>query len=376
MCDEIFGRDNFIGNLIVQIKPSGRTNDAFFATSHEYTLFYAKNKNNVSINFLPLSDEQKKQYNQGDGEDTYKWRDFLRTGGYSTPEERPNSYYPIYFNPFSKTITIEKVSDNDIEILPLDSNNKKRVWRKTKKSLLEHLENDEIKIVKRGNTYKVQIIDKIKSGIRPKTIWVDSRYDAASHGTKLLKNLFDGEKLFSFPKSLYAVEDIISLFTSEEDDLILDFFGGSGTTAHAVLELNKEDGGNRQFVLVEQMDYIETVTAKRVQKVIENNQGGSFVYCELANDAQNFRNEVKTAPANELNALFEKAKNSSFLSARIDRNKFNGFEDLSEAEKRELLCELVDANTLYVNYADMESADYQISEADKALNKQFYGEER
>ncbi|MBL7201173.1 MAG: site-specific DNA-methyltransferase, partial [Anaerolineae bacterium] len=281
LCDEVFGRENYMGTLVIQIKPSGRTTDAYFATCHEYVIFYSKEPKRPNINFFELTEDQKHEYNEGEGEDRHKWRDFLRTGGYSTPEERPNSYYPIYFNPDTEGVSLEQKGPGYVEILPLDSSGARRVWRKIPESFADHARKGEIQIIRRSDgTYKVQLIDRIKRGTRPKSIWVDSKYDASSHGTKLLKDLFGGERVFSFPKSLYAVKDVIAIFTEEGgDDIILDFFAGSGTTAHAVLELNSEDGGNRQFILCEQLDYVENVTSERVKRVIRSNSG-AFVYCE------------------------------------------------------------------------------------------------
>ena len=140
LCDEVFGRDNYMGTLIIQIKPSGRTTDAYFATCHEYVLFYSKEPRRPSINFFELTEQQKSEYTEGEGEDRYKWRDFLRTGGYSTPEERPNSYYPIYFNPDTEDISLEKKGPEEyVEILPLDRNGAKRVWRKIPESFADHV---------------------------------------------------------------------------------------------------------------------------------------------------------------------------------------------------------------------------------------------
>ena len=139
LCDEVFGKVNHIGTVIVQSKPSGRTTDSYFATCHEYLHIYSKHAGLPVINFLELTDEQKKQYTEGTGDKLFKWRDFLRTGGLSTPEERPNSYYPIYFLPQEKLISLEKDSDEQIEILPLDSKGNKRVWRKTRPSFLKHV---------------------------------------------------------------------------------------------------------------------------------------------------------------------------------------------------------------------------------------------
>ena len=263
--EKSFGSGNYLGNLVVEIKPSGRTNDNFLATSHEYCLYYAKEKEKVDINFIELTEKQKIQYKHSDGEVQYKWRDFLRTGGTSTPAERPNSYYPIYYNHLSNEITLDE-KPNTTKILPIDSNGKHRVWRKTPISFLEHLEKKEIQIVKNGNrNLKVQIIDKIKSGIRPKSVWTGARYDAASHGSKLIKALFE-EPPFSYPKSVFATMDALSLIV-DEDDMIIDIFGGSGTTAHAIQVLNKKDEGERKFILVEQNDYFYTVIIPRIKKV-------------------------------------------------------------------------------------------------------------
>lgn len=379
LCDEVFGRDNFMGSLIVQIKPSGRTTDAYFATCHEYVLFYSKNQDKPEMNFFPLSEEQKSKYKEGEGDATYKWRDFLRTGGYSTPEERPNSYYPIFFNPKSKEISLENKGNDFIEILPLDSTGKKRVWRKTPNSFQKHLEANEIQVSKRDDgSFKVQLIDRIKDGVRPKTMWTDSKYDASSHGTKPLKKLFDGEKVFSFPKSLYAVKDVISLFTENGgDDIVLDFFGGSGTTGHAVLELNREDEGNRSFILCEQLSYAKDVTASRIEKVIDDNEQENFIYLELKKYNQTFIEQIEVAKDTKtLLQIWEQMKAKSFLNYNVDIKKqdehLEEFKSLSLAEQKQHLCELLDKNQLYVNLSSLNDADFSCTEEEKKVTKDFY----
>jgi len=192
-----------------------------------------------------------------------------------------------------------------------------------------------------------------------------------------IEKLFNNRDLFSTPKPEKLIAELIRAST-KENDIILDFFSGSGTTGAVAHKMN------RQYILVEQMNYIHELPEARLKKVIAGEQGGisksvnwqgggDFVYCELANDAENFRNEVRNANVSELLALLEKAKASSFLSYRVDRESFNDFETLTENDQRKLLLQLVDTNTLYVNYTDIESKDYEISEADKKLNKQFYG---
>lgn len=379
LCDDVFGRDNFMGTLVVQIKPSGRTTDAYFATCHEYVLFYSKYTDKPEMNFFPLSEEQKSKYKEGEGDNSYKWRDFLRTGGYSTPDERPNSYYPIYFNPKSKNITLDKKGNDYIEILPIDSNGKKRVWRKTPKSFLTHLDNNEIQITQRDTrSYKVQLIDRIKEGVRPKSMWVDSKYDASSHGTKPLKNLFNGEKVFSFPKSLFAVKDVISLFTENGgDDIVLDFFAGSGTTGHAVLELNNEDEGNRSFILCEQLHYAETVTSPRVKKVIDNNKQGEFVYLELKKHNQTFIEQIESVKDTKaLLKIWEQMKAKSFLNYNVDIKKqdehIEEFKALALKEQKKHLCEILDKNQLYVNLSSLKDNDFACTEEEKQVTKDFY----
>ena len=238
--DFIFGENNRLGNLIVEIKPSGRTNDTYLATSHEYILIYANSYDDAEIDFFELTDEQLAQYSQGDGDQAFKWRDFLRTGGFSTPEERPNSYYPIYFNQDTNEVDLKKF-DGAIEIYPIDSLGNKRVWRKTKPSFLGHLEKEEIDFKKnKDGKWKVLLIDRVKKGTRPKSVWTGSKYDASSHGTKLLKHMFGEVCDFSFPKSLNAVYDTLYInVSSNESALVTDYFAGSGTTGHAVMLLNK-----------------------------------------------------------------------------------------------------------------------------------------
>ena len=267
--DGIMGRENRLGTLAVEIKPSGRTNDFYFSTSHEYLLFYAKNHALAEIQFFRLTEEQKSQYGEVDAQGAYKWRDFLRTGGFSTPEERPNSYYPIYFNPMTNEIGVES-REGSIEILPIDSEGKNRVWRKTKPSFLEHVARGEIKIEKNKiGDYKVRIIDREKDGVRPKSLWVGSQYDAASHGTKLLKKLFGEQPEFSFPKSVHAVRDCLyCVIGNDNQATVLDYFAGSGTTAHATITLNREDGGHRKYILIEMGDHFDTVLKPRIEKVV------------------------------------------------------------------------------------------------------------
>ena len=175
---------------------------------------------------------------------------------------------------------------------------------------------------------------------------------------------------------------IINMVTNE-GDIVLDFFMGSGTTEAVAHKMN------RQYIGIEQMDYIENITVDRMKKVIAGEQGGiskdvnwqgggSFVYCELKNDAEDFKNSVIESQSNEeLIELLNFAKKSSFLSYRIEPKKLKEkeFLELSFAEKKQLLLEIIDQNDLYVNFSDIDDEFYRIPEIEKKLNREFYGGE-
>ena len=196
--------------------------------------------------------------------------------------------------------------------------------------------------------------------------------NVSKEGSVELKNAKKSERLLS---------QIIKMVTNP-GDLVLDFFMGSATTQAVAHKMN------RQYIGIEQMDYIETVAVERLKKVIDGEQGGiskdvnwqgggSFVYCELKNDAQEFKSEIQGATSTEeLTELLNLAKQSSFLSYRVDSKKLREteFKQLSLAEQKQILSEIVDNNNLYVNLSDIDDVTYRISENDKKLNKEFYSE--
>jgi adenine-specific DNA-methyltransferase len=166
---------------------------------------------------------------------------------------------------------------------------------------------------------------------------------------------------------------------NNKNAIVLDFFGGSGTTAHAVLELNKQDGGNRKFILCEQMDYIENVTRERIRKVCEIDNKGSFVYCQLAKFNQEFIDQIQNAKNTaELWKIWEQMKKMAFLSYQLEPknidNTKSDFRELSFKDQQKFLISLLDKNLLYVPYCDMEDKSYKISEKAKKLNRRFYRE--
>lgn len=415
LCDDIFGRENYIGTTIVQSNPRGRTTNTFFATTHEYCLFYTNNIELAKIYDQPLTEEQAKAFSEIDINGKYRFLPFRRSGGTSTPNERPNSEFTLYYSKKEKNIVAiggDRVKDfkytyepkniltlgddgsliehepkkfiNDygtdiITILPIDTLGKRRVWRWSDRlEILKSAKKLDFNVVINKDQFTVQLKDRIKGGRKPKTIWNDSKYDASASGTMLLKKLFDGEKLFSYPKSIYTVKDTLEILTRpKSNDLILDFFGGSGTTAHAVLDLNKEDNGNRKFILCEQMDYIETVTSVRVQKIIANNQNESFVFAELLEYNQKYISQIQEAKTKEdVLKVWNEMQEKAFLSFQFNKEIFNerldAFKTASLETMQQYLIEILDKNQLYVNFSEIEDETFAVSEEDKALNYSFY----
>ena len=266
--DSVFDSKNFIAPLVFESNPRGRTTNEFFATCHDYAMIYSKDISKASVHDIDLTEEQKAEFNLVDSISTYRLLPFRRSGGLSTPEERPNSFYPIFYDSDTKRIEIVEFKGAKI-IEPLDKNGKRRVWRQTKPSFMRAVEKEDIVINKNSKgDFTVYMKDRLKDGRKPKTIFSAPKYDASSHGTILLANIL-GEKKFSYPKSLSAVQDTIAVLVIFNDTVVvLDFFSGSGTTAHAVINLNRQDGGNRKYLLIEMGEYFHTVLLPRIKKVV------------------------------------------------------------------------------------------------------------
>ena len=365
LMDEVFSRNNFISNIVWKGR-GGRQDSKYVAQIHETIIFYAKNKERAILNKAFIEDTSNYAYEDSRG--NYKTQLIRKWGSNSRREDRPNLFYEVEFE--------------GNKVLPILPNGDDGCWRWSKNRLEEAIKNDMVvSLEKDGRT---ELYEKIYKGDGKKqtvfTSWIDESF--SGQGTKVLEEIFK-EKVFDYPKPEQLVKKFIDL-TTDDGDIVLDYHLGSGTTAAVAHKMN------RQYIGIEQMDYIETVSVKRLEKVIEGEQGGisksvdwqgggSFVYCELKNDVQEFKNEILEATTKEkLLEVFELAKKSSFLSYRIDPKKLkkNEFEKLSLAEQKQILSEIIDNNNLYVNYSDIDDIDYGISAQDKKLNHAFYGKEK
>ena len=246
ICDEVFGFKNRVGIISVVHKPEGRNQAKFIGPSNEFMLIYAKDEQLAKLQKVVLDEEQQKAFACSDEKGAYRLKNFIRLadGKYATREAKPNFWFPIYVKPdYSELSLIEK--DGYIGVYPITETGVERTWKTTKDTFWERYQAGDI-IAKEENG-RIIIYEKLREEQVIKTHWIEKKYHGYHYGTKLLDDLLE-VKTFDFPKSLFLMRDIIKLFCPK-DGLILDFFSGSATTAHAVMLLNAEDGGRRRFVI-------------------------------------------------------------------------------------------------------------------------------
>lgn len=247
VCDEIFGSDNFLANIIIENDSRVRSYDSI-AITHEYTLFYRKS---MAFTANVLEDPEKKfQYkDEQGGYDLYELRN--RNSDFNA-DNRPNLYYPFWVNPNRKydndlyEIALE-ARDGWIKFYPQESQGIKTVWRWGKERARQNLNTVIFGRLASGGW---QVVKKYReSTYALKSIWQGADF-LSDRGTLAFKKLFDNKRIFTFPKPLEIVKRCMELSCTSQD-YILDFFSGSATTAHAVMQLNAEDGGHRKFIMVQ-----------------------------------------------------------------------------------------------------------------------------
>ncbi len=377
LADEVFGKENRVGIVTIVHKPEGRNQEKFFGTSNEFMLVYAKNKEIANFNNVVLDPELAKKYDLSDDVGNYRLQNFIRLtdGQLALRNVRPKFWYPIYVNPETLEVSAYQV-DGYEEVYPITTAGVEMSWKALPDTLDKGISDGNI-IAERGSNGKITVLEKIREGQVIKTHWVRKEYNAIQYGTKVLNDIFDGEKVFGFPKSIYAVEDVLKLMTSGQD-IVLDFFSGSGTTGHATLMLNAKDGGNRKFILVEQMDYIENVTKERLLRVIKSDYtNDSFVYLALKKYNQEYIDLITKANSlSELENIYVDMRNNAFLKFWFDRKEFEkdeNFRNLDIGKRKQKLTQVLDENQLYLNYADMGDTRHKVTTDEKILTDKFYG---
>jgi adenine-specific DNA-methyltransferase len=263
--DELFGEANRVASIAVEVNPAGqnlRPNTP--ALSHDYCHIYANDIDQMQMLLRELTDEEKASYKERDAKGLYLWDTLRRRGGNSRPADRPGQWFPIYADSQSKQVSLEPFAEAE-ELLPIDPQGERRIWRVNRAGALRDIAAGDISVMEKAGRLELVKKTRMPEGKKPKTLWADAKYSATTHGTKLLIDIL-GEQRFSYPKSLHLVTDCLR-FWCDDSATVFDFFAGSGTTAHAVMRLNEEDGGSRRFILAEVGSYFDTVILPRVLKV-------------------------------------------------------------------------------------------------------------
>ena len=253
ICDEIFGAQNFVANVIWEKKYSPQNDARWLSDSHDFVLLYAENKNIWRPNLLPRTAEMDARYKNPDNDPRGAWK----AADFSAKTYSPSGDYPI-------------TTPSGRIVKPPPS----RAWITNEENFQKLVADNRIWFGVNGNNVPAQkkFLPEVQGGTVSKTIWLRDDVGDNQDAKREVKSL---GAIFDTPKPTRLLEKILRLAT-DKDSLILDSFAGSGTTAHAVINLNAADGGNRRFILIELMDYAESITAERVRRV-----GGSFDFYEL-----------------------------------------------------------------------------------------------
>lgn len=379
LMDEIFDRSNFVETITVVNNPRGRDYGGI-ANMHEFIHVYAYDI--YQMKMYRLIDKEK-SFPYEDKKGGFEIRELRNRNTAFNDKNRPNLLYPFYLNPSEQDengffeLNLDAKS-GWIKVLPSKSQGVQTVWRWSREKSLENINTNIVgKAMHNGN---YMIIEKYRGNSRlARSVWWDKDVNS-ERGTVHLRELF-GKKVFDYPKPEGLMQRIIEIAT-RENDLILDYHLGSGTTASVAHKMK------RKYIGIEQMDYVEDVTVERMKKVIAGEQGGkstelnwhgggSFIYCELQKANELWVDKIQSSKSSdELKEIWQQMQEKAFISYRINVKAFNenakDFKELSLEEQKMFLIEALDKNLLYVNYSEIDDKDYEVSEEDKKLNHLFY----
>ncbi len=266
LLDEVFGAANHVTTFAVEVNPAGQNlRPGVPARSHDYCHVYARDAALVRVRPRPLTPEEAARYTECDLKGRFLWDNLRRRGGNSRPEDRPNQWFPLYVDLERGRVGVEPFPES-VEVWPVDPRGERRIWRVSPEGARREIAAGEVGVLARAGRIEVVKKSRMPPGKKPKTLWKDPAHSATSHGSKLLDDLV-GSAAFTYPKSVHLVRDCLDAWAGR-DAVVLDYFAGSGTTAHAVIDLNRADGGRRKYVLVEVGDHFDTVLKPRIMKVV------------------------------------------------------------------------------------------------------------
>ncbi|USN59302.1 MAG: site-specific DNA-methyltransferase [Candidatus Peribacteria bacterium] len=391
--NKLFGRENYIATLSVENNPKGRKNSNYVSISNEFCLIYAKNVNNQNSYFRENLPKEQSSIKYDDNGRAYTSGKRVLVGESTNnivQDFNSRKHYSVYYHEKDNKIIIKNeknIIDEDKELITkgfvryvsIKDNN--FIENTYTSSEFEKLFENNALIFKEKTIYEKDFNQyiRIKSLLtNDKLNNIDLKTETAS------KDLNDFGLDFSNPKNIQFIKLLLTL-SPNKDDIILDFHAGSGTTAHAVLELNKEDGGNRKFIMIEQMDYINTVTCPRVQKVMEKeNIDDSFIYFELAKWNETAKEKILACESlEELIKFFDEMVEKYFLNYNLRIKEFREkvifeeeFKNLSLDEQKKMFVAMLDNNQMYVNKTEMADKKFGIDKEDQNLTSQFYNSEK
>lgn len=228
ICEEIFGEENFIANIVWKHTQQSKNDELFFSRQYNHTLVYATNKNNVARFYFERTEEDNKNYSNPDNDPKGAWR----AGDVRSPNYR-------------RTLCFDIVSPNG-NIIKAPANG----WRWSEESVKEKISTGEIKFKDdfSGIIRKIYLCDQ--PGRTPENLWEGNRFGTTRQAASMIKDLFDGIQVFDTPKPIELIQSMIQLL-ADNNSLVLDFFSGSATTAHAVMDMNAHDTGKRKFIMVQ-----------------------------------------------------------------------------------------------------------------------------
>ena len=362
LMDEVFGRENFVTTFVWQKKSSGSQHSKHILDFHEYITVFSKNLDILPEFKIQRTEKQKESFKLKDEHQKERGR-YLLSPLKSWLDYRKTLIYPIECpdGTFVKTQWVCSAETfNNLK------NEDRIVFNKTKNG--------------DWTIYKKQYENDHGGEVKPPSLLIDVAQNM--QGTKEIQELF-GEKLFANPKPEKLSQLVIEMSTNE-NDLVLDFFAGSGTTLAVAHKMN------RQYIGIEQMDYIHDLPESRLKKVIAGEQGGiskavnwqgggDFIYMELAEWNEKIVKRIReTETTEKLQEIWHELRDNTFLSWRVDLKIFDAnakdFADLSIDNQKKALIECLDKNNLYVNLSEIEDKEYEISSEDIKLNYDFYGE--
>jgi len=283
LIQDVFGAENSQGIVPIRNNPQGRSTVKGFSINHEYAIFSGNSEKLKSVGRLDHTAKQKERYSEQDKDgNAFLWENFRKTGTDSNRADRPKQYYAFFVDPSKLTYRIPEMAWNSTTggwvlteqpqqgeqiIYPKTDTGEEKVWKWGIDRVRTSPE--QIKVERNGSGIQLYRMNYYNDeGSLPNTWWDDAKYAAGSHGTNLLTDIFGVNRVFIFPKSVYAVMDCLKVLNATESETILDYFAGSGTTGHAVINLNRDDGGERKYILIEMGEYFNAVTLPRMKKVI------------------------------------------------------------------------------------------------------------